>query len=255
MTTHLVIPDVQAKAGVPLDHLDWIAKLILDEKPDVIVCIGDFADMPSLSMYDVGKASAEGRRYRDDIKAAHDAMDRLVGPLHAYNIKRRQFKEKTYNPRMVMTLGNHEHRIVRAADNDPKFASTIDLDDLQYKESGWEVHPFLEVVVIDGIAYSHFHATGVMGRPASSARIMVAKKHMSCTMGHVQHTDIDMTQTRADGQPLIGLFCGVCYLHNEPYLGPQGNNVRRQVVIKRNVSDGNYEPEFISLETLRKRYA
>lgn len=44
---HLVIPDVQAKDGVPLDHLEWIGRYIADKRPDVIVCIGDFADMPS----------------------------------------------------------------------------------------------------------------------------------------------------------------------------------------------------------------
>jgi hypothetical protein len=52
---HLFIPDVQAKEGVPFDHLDWIGRFIVDKKPDVIIQAGDFADMPSLSSYDRGK--------------------------------------------------------------------------------------------------------------------------------------------------------------------------------------------------------
>lgn len=64
----LVIPDCQVKPGVPLDHMSWIGKLIVDKKPDVIVNIGDFADIPSLSSYDVGKKSFEGRRYVDDLE-------------------------------------------------------------------------------------------------------------------------------------------------------------------------------------------
>ena len=59
---HLVIPDVQAKPGVPLEHLDWLGQYIVAKKPDVVVCLGDFADMESLSSYDVGKRSYEGRR-------------------------------------------------------------------------------------------------------------------------------------------------------------------------------------------------
>jgi hypothetical protein len=45
----LVIPDCQIKEGVPLEHLTWAGKAIVDYKPDVVVNIGDFADMPSLS--------------------------------------------------------------------------------------------------------------------------------------------------------------------------------------------------------------
>ena len=49
----LVLPDCQVKEGVPLDHLEWAGKAICDYRPDVVVNIGDFADMPSLSTHDV----------------------------------------------------------------------------------------------------------------------------------------------------------------------------------------------------------
>lgn len=102
MTKHLLIPDVQAKEGVPLEHLDWIGQYILDKKPDVIVQIGDFADMPSLSSYDKGKKSFEGRRYKKDIAAAREAMDRLLAPLKKYNAQQRATKHAQYKPRMVL---------------------------------------------------------------------------------------------------------------------------------------------------------
>lgn len=70
-------------------------------------------------------------------------------------------------------------------------------------------------------------------------------------MGHVQRTDIAMHKKTQR----IGLFCGICYLHNEHYLGPQGNGTRRQIVMKREVADGKYDLEFVSLEQLRKRYS
>ena len=55
MKKHLVIGDTQVKPGISLSYLTWIGKYIVDKQPDVIVMIGDFADMPSLSSYDVGK--------------------------------------------------------------------------------------------------------------------------------------------------------------------------------------------------------
>lgn len=243
--THLVIPDVQCKPGVDMSHMDWIGQYIVDKRPDVIVCIGDFADMPSLSSYDRGKRSHALMTYAEDIGAARAAMKRLLAPMKA---------TKGYKPRLVMTLGNHEDRITRAIEEDGRLYGTIALEDLQYKEAGWEVYPFLDVVVIDGIAYSHYFTSGVMGRPVSSARALVRSRHMSATMGHVQKTDLDMGDVRADGRPIIGLFCGTCYLHDEPYLGPQGNAMRRQIVMKHEVEDGRYDPMFVSLDFLRRRY-
>lgn len=252
---HLVIPDCQVKPGVDVSHMDWIGRYIVDKLPDVIVCIGDFADMPSLSSYDRGKRSFEGRHYSDDIAAAKAAMKRLLAPMKALNEDRRKRKKGPYKPRMVMTLGNHEDRIRRAIEEDGRLYGTIGMEDLQYKESGWEVHPFLEVVVVDGIAYSHYFTSGVMGRPVTTARALVKSRHMSATMGHTQLSDIYMGDVRADGTPMIGLFCGTCYLHDEEYLGPQGNATRRQIVMKHEVQDGKYDPMFVSLDYLKRRYA
>ena len=55
MSKILVIPDVQAKPGVDFQYLNKLGHYIVEKRPDTIVCIGDFADMPSLSSYDVGK--------------------------------------------------------------------------------------------------------------------------------------------------------------------------------------------------------
>src|ERR1041385_5221994 len=60
---HAYIPDIQTKPGVPNEHLSWIANYLVEKRPDVIIQAGDFADMPSLSSYALGKAEAEGTRY------------------------------------------------------------------------------------------------------------------------------------------------------------------------------------------------
>lgn len=251
---HLVIPDTQVKSGVPLDHLDWIGKYIVDKQPEVVVQIGDFADMPSLSSYDRGKKAFEGRRYKDDIAAVHRGMDRLFAPLVAFNTKQRAKGKAQYKPRLILTLGNHEDRISRAVEDDPKLEGVISLDDLDYKRWGWEVYPFLQPVSVDGVLYSHYFTSGVMGRPVTSARALVKAKHASAVMGHVQTTDIYMGDTRPDGTSIIGLFCGTCYLHDEPYLGFQGNLCRRQIVMLHEVENGSFDPMFVSLKYLKKRF-
>lgn len=240
---HIVIPDCQVKDDVDISYLEHIGRFINEKKPNKLICIGDFADMPSLSSYDKGKRSFEGRRYRKDIDASKRGMDLLVG----------QFKNFTPEE-MHLTLGNHENRINRAIENDAILDGTIGIEDLKYEDYGWQVHDFLDPVKLDGIMYAHYFTSGVLGRPVSSARVLCNKKHQSCVMGHVQNWD-QCREVRADGTPFIGLFAGSCYLHNEDYLGPQGNNYWRGIWELVEINDGDFQPVPISLNYLRKRYA
>ena len=92
-----------------------------------------------------------------------------------------------------------------------------------------------------------------MGRPVTSARALVSKKHMSCVQGHNQKMEI-YSEYRADGAMLTGLFAGCCYEHDEEYLGPQGNNYFRGIHMLYDVRDGNFHTHSITLDYLTKRY-
>jgi hypothetical protein len=108
---HMVIPDIQAKPNVEHEHMRWIANYALEKRPDVIVQIGDWADMPSLSLYDKGKRCYEGRRYVKDIEAANFSLNLFEETIENHN---REHPEDRYEPRKVITFGNHEYRIERA---------------------------------------------------------------------------------------------------------------------------------------------
>jgi hypothetical protein len=253
MSKHLIIPDCQVKPGVDISYLKWIGEYAAEKKPEVIVCIGDFADMPSLSSYDVGKKSFEGRTYKADVESTKEAMSLLMKSIQDEQQRLIKNKDKRWNPRLILTLGNHEDRINRAINLDRKLDGLISVGDLEYEKLGWEVHPYLEVVVVDGVAYSHFFTTGVMGRPVTSAAALLTKKHMSAIMGHVQHRQIAYAQ-RADGKQMTGLFVGSCYLHDEDYLGLQGNDYWRGIWMLHEVNDGSFDEMPISLNYLRRKY-
>lgn len=254
MAKHLVLPDVQAKPGIDFTYLTKIGQYIVEKKPDTLICLGDFADMPSLSSYDVGKKSFEGKRYIKDIEASKEAMHCLLSPLAEFNHKAKKNKEKQYKPRMVLTLGNHENRIDRAINNDPKLDGVLSTDDLDYVSFGWEVVPFLDVIVIDGVAYSHYFTSGLMGRPVTTASACLAKKHMSCVQGHQQGLQI-ATGYKADGGLLTSIIAGSCYEHNEDYMGPQGNNHWRGFMMLHDVHDGEFDLMPVSLKYIHKKYA
>lgn len=250
----LYLPDCQVKPGVDVSYLSHIGQYIVEKQPDVIVNAGDFADMPSLSSYDVGKRSFEGRRYKADIEAAHTGMEILLAPIRDYNHRMRKSRHKAYLPRFILTLGNHEHRINKAVDNDAKLEGVLSVDDLKYKEFGWEVFPFLDVVVVNGVAFSHYFCSGPLGRPCSSAAVTLNKKHMSTVAGHQQGLQIAMAHT-ADGRRLTSIIAGSCYTHDEDYMGPQGNKHWRGVLMLHDVHDGEFDVMPVSLKFLKEKYA
>ena len=255
----LVIPDCQVKEGVPLEHLTWAGKAIVDYKPDVVVNLGDFADMPSLSSHDIkGSKYFEGLRYKKDVEAAKEAMKLLLAPLKELQRSQKAGKHKVYKPRMVMTLGNHENRIDRAVSRDAILEDTISIADLGYAEDGWEVYPFLETVTIDGVTYSHFFPRSNNGRVmqntrgAPSALAQGQREMRSCTSGHLQGLDFNVRQL--GDRRIYNLIAGSCYTHDEDYLSPQGTEYWRGIIHKFDVHDGMYDPLFLSLDYLERRY-
>lgn len=235
----LVIPDTQVKPGVRVDHFEWIGRYIEAKRPDYIVHIGDHWDMPSLSSYDKGKKSFEGRRYKSDIASGNAALSSML----------RQFWDKDgYRPEMHFLLGNHEQRIERAVESQPELDGVIGYGDFDLRN--WTVHPFLKVVELEGIKFSHYFTSGVLGRPAGSAAVMLREAMGSAIQGHVQKVDVAVHPKTGH----IAMMVGTCYQHSEDYLGEQGNNCRRQVVMLNECRDGVFDPMLISLRFLENRY-
>lgn len=250
---HLIIPDCQVRPGDDLSFLSWIGQYIVDKKPDVIVQLGDFADMPSLSSYDVGKKSYEGRTYKADIDVAYEGMVTLLRPLSSYNRRQAENKKKQYKPRLVLTLGNHEARIDRAIDIDRKLEGLISIKDLDYEEFGWEVVPFLDKVFINGICYTHYLCSGVMGKAITSANLILQKKHMSCIVGHQQGRDVAYSHI-ADDRQITAIIAGSCYMHDEHYLNNQTNIYWRGIIMLNEVNNGVFDECFVSLNYLKRKY-
>jgi len=242
--TIAVIPDAQVKPGVPIDHLRAAGNYIAAHRPDVIVCIGDFADMASLSSYDVGTRGFEGRRYTKDIDAAKCGMDELMGPLT---------RSAHPTPKLIMTLGNHEDRITRATNTDAKLDGLMQVSDLSYEQWGWAVYPFLQPVVINGVAFCHYFPGGVMGRPITSPKQILNKLHMSAFAGHQQGRDIAFAR-RADGRELTAIISGSFYQHEEGYLSPFTNQHWRGMYYLHEVRDGGYDAMELSLGYLLRKW-
>jgi hypothetical protein len=251
---HFIIPDCQVRPGVPTDHIDWIAQAIVDYKPDVIVNIGDFWDMPSLSSHDgPGSLHMEGARYEEDISVGNEAFKRLVKPLRDEQMRLDRRKQKSWNPRCIWTKGNHENRIYRAIINDPRFAGTI--GDHHLNTQGFERYEFLEPVHVNGIYYAHYWQMEKSNRNISgSLDNRINKICDSFVAGHEQGLLLHR-RPLPTGRTIHAVIAGSCYLHDEGYRGLQRNNDWRGIVILNDVRDrGDCEPMPLTLDYLCKKY-
>ena len=208
--------------------------------------------MPSLASYDKGKKSFQGRTYKADIDAHLDFNDRLWSIVKA---------AKKKLPRRVFCVGNHEYRINRAVEMQPELEGAIGPQDLQLNYFYDDVVDYQGgspgVIEVDGIHYAHFHVSGLMGRPVGGehpAYSLVSKRFSSCTAGHSHLADI-CYRTNADGRKIIGCLAGVYQDYDSDWAGEVNNLWWRGVVFKKNVDQGQYDPSFISIDTIKKEYA
>lgn len=251
---HLVIPDQHSHPDYNNKRADFIGKLIVDLKPDVVVNLGDAADMASLSTFDKGKASFNGRSYSKDIDSHLDFQDRLWAPIR---------KAKKKSPYRVVLEGNHEHRVKRALEFSPELEG--ERHGISFKDFDFEsyYHDVVEYegqtpgfIAIDGVHYAHYFISGVLGRAIGGehhAASLGKKSMVSCTVGHSHLRDFNMS-TGATGRVILSLVAGVYQDYRSTWAGSVNDLWWSGVVIKRDVSDGVYDHQWVSLKALEKEY-
>lgn len=242
---HFIIPDRQAKPGVPLDHNRWIGMAIADYAPDVVIDIGDNADFPSVSTHSAaGSKGKEGQRLLADIEAANYAEELLAEGMGAFKPKRK-----------IRLRGNHENRLERYLEANPVLEGLVGLHLL--KDEGWELVPYWNgapgVVHIDGIAYAHYFANPNTGKPiAGTIANRLSKIGSSFVQGHVQGL-LQGNVQYATGRIRHGIVAGSAYIHDEEYKG-QANAHWRGVVVLNEVRDGQFCEMPLTLDYLCRKY-
>jgi len=256
MVDHVIIPDAHAVPGENPRRFIALGNYLKAHKPDVIVNIGDWWDMHSLCSYDKGKKDFVLRSISDDLEVGHAAEELAFGWIPEEREKRLRGKRKQYDPLCLKVLGNHEYRLKRLLDYDPRLEGPFSMDDFNTRlDINEEIIPYLDHGIVDNIAYSHFFVSGVQGRACASANAMINKKGMSCTMGHTHVLD-HAIRVKPTGEMFRGLICGS--FHDPDHVGFAGAQVDavwwNGIIHKRNVKNGSYDLEEISVEQLLENY-
>ena len=256
----LVIPDVHAGLDGDNERLGKLGRLITKRRPDSIICLGDFADMYSLSGYDSALSKAEIiGDYWEEADAVQTALDELFDPLYKLQRKQRRGKKKIYQPNTVLTLGNHDAgRYARVVEKDPiVLGRAISWEDLGYQDHFNTIVPFKEFWEEDEIFFTH-HMTSMMGRAIGGsinpARNILNVAKRSIVVGHSHIYDYAIA-TDVSGRRIHGLVAG-CFVGDQKFEYAKGSqhNWVDGISILNNVSDGDFDLEFISRRRIMKEY-
>ena len=246
MKRHLIIPDAQVKPESRIEHIRWAGQAILEYKPDLVIILGDWWDLPSLNSHaEKGSIEVEGRRYDDDIAAGNAAFKLL----NSYFNKTRS---KSWNPRKVFLEGNHENRANRVANNDPKWKGIVGSHNCQTLD--WERHEFLKIVEIDGIKYCHYFPNPFSGKPIGGTIVnRLNAIGTSFVQGHQQ--GFLYASKQYPDHVKHGLVAGRFYLEHESYRpNDVQNNEWNGIVVLNGVSNGDYDLMPLRIDYLRRKY-
>lgn len=237
------------------ERFDWLGGLIYDVKPDYCVDLGDGADIKSLNSYDTRKPEAVvSQSYERDIESYNESQELL---------RYRFSKNRRKRPTWYGFEGNHEHRIKTAISYDPRLEGDkygISFKHLNTKRWFDEYHEYTNgapaIHNYDGVDYAHYIGAGNFGRAISGvhhAYGLIQKRYRSASVGHSHKRDMyfkdDVGSNGAIGA-VVGCYKGAA----ETWAGQANKEWWKGVLIKRNIQDGMYEPQWVSLEALKKEY-
>ena len=136
------IGDAHDEPGLDKSRFEWIGKYVRREKPDVVVQIGDFASLDSLS-YWTPNGSLDGKdkpSFTDDLSSFAEALDALGCD---------SFEKHC-------TLGNHEHRMYRFEQGQPEVVGMLEQNFTSLlTRHKWTYSPFGMPTYYGGVAFVH----------------------------------------------------------------------------------------------------
>lgn len=253
--TAVILTCAHADPSVSNERFSWLGEYLYDLKPDYVIDLGDGADMRSLNTYDTASPKAIiSQSYEKDIDTYNDSQERM----------RWKFKQnKKKRPFWIGFEGNHENRIKKAIAKDPRIeGERIGVSFSHLQTSHWfdEYHEYKNsapsIADYDGVSYAHYFSSGNFGTATSGthhAYSLLQNRNHSSTCGH-SHKRSLYFKDGAHPAGIIGLVAGCFKGHEESWAGQANYDWWKGIVVKRQLENGMYEPEFVSLTTLERMY-
>jgi len=253
--TTVVFSCAHADPSAGNERFDWLGAFLYDLKPDMVIDLGDGADMRSLNTFDTRYPQAiVSQNYEQDIECYNDSQERL---RHKFRFMKRR------KPFWVGFEGNHEQRIKKAIAHDPRLEGSkygISFGHLQTDHWFDEYHEYENsapsIADYDGVSYAHFFSSGNYGTAVSGlhhAYTLLQNRNYSSTCGHSHKRSLYFKDS-AHPHPIIGAVVGCYKGKDEGWAGQANGEWWKGILVKRELENGHYDPQWISMKVLEREY-
>lgn len=246
----LVIGDAHVEPDQDLSRFRLLAQFCADQRPDVVVAIGDWFGLTSLCSYN-SRLEVEGVRVVEDLTAGNQAIEIFEETLADI--------APGYNPRKIYTMGNHDHRLDRIVEEDPRLFGLIGTHLMDWEKHGWEVFPFLAPCRINGFRFQHYLSNkgsrkAIAGVYQGKRLLDVVNYQESIVVGH-GHVLMTRECGLPSGKRVHAIQVGKFFTHKEDYAGDDDNNRWwTGLVMLRDCLDGDCDVETWNWKRLERNY-
>lgn len=239
----VAIGDMHAHPDYDNKRFGVAGQFVAEEQPDYIALIGDVSDVVGLLEHG-SKLEMEGRRWNQDVECTNDALADFMRPIR---------RRKRKLPKIFMTAGNHEHRVVKWVKENPKFEGMMSVDDLGFSKFGIDVHPYGQYVTVEGFHFVHC----ILGKTGNAVTLNGSaggfrKQGVSIVQGHTHTKEHHHGYHR--GKRIHGIDLG-CFIHkemgySEDWSNPTEYTYWRGLWVFDNVKNGDADFRCVRAETL-----
>ena len=190
----------------------WAGKFIADEKPDVVIQIGDFFTFNSINSYDK-PGSQEFKdlpSFPEDITSGEAALTAFDEGLNGYECEKH------------VTLGNHEDRLWSYESRNPHVGQMLKMElDRLLGRHGWAYSPYSQPTFYGNVAFSHIPLS-IVSRPLGgelTTQNIALKSLTDWVYGHTHRADV-ARRPKLAGRHITAINLG-CFLptsHIESYV-------------------------------------
>jgi hypothetical protein len=179
----MALGDPHDKPGRDKRRFTLMGRHAAETRPDVIVSIGDWASLDSLSSHELPGSQNDADRspFHEEIESLEESASFFFRDLGIGQI------------RFLHTHGNHEHRAWRAANKQPKLNGDMPQRlDTVFAQYGIKTHTFGEFVDIGGVDFVHIPLS-IMGKEMGGEmmeRNAGMKSLRSIVCGHTHRANI-----------------------------------------------------------------
>lgn len=192
---YLVIADSHISPTSP-DIESWhnLGEYVVKTRPDIIIHLGDVADMDSLSWLKNSRGPYSTEEEMECVSAHLFAFEDV---LLKDRQRSRQMKKRIYRPQKILCLGNHDVR-----------NGFTGIDDL-FTGCDWDVFGYLTPVSFEGdeIFFSHCMLKGTSSQACTTAAEIIENWHGNIVVGHSHLCDYAESYNLAIDKQVKAIKC------------------------------------------------